>query len=85
MTHRSGGIDLPTLEQLVADGTIDTVVVAFADLQGRLLGKRVVGRFFLDHVVGQQVAPASDEQGAVEGRSARGSRRATTSSPSTST
>ena len=52
MTQRTGGIDLPTLEQLVADGTIDTVVVAFADLQGRLLGKRVVGRFFLDHVVG---------------------------------
>ncbi|MFI5043429.1 MAG: glutamine synthetase family protein [Acidimicrobiales bacterium] len=72
MTHRSGGIDLPTLEQLVADGTIDTVVVAFADLQGRLLGKRVVGRFFLDHVVGQQVAPASDEQGAVEARSGEG-------------
>ena len=40
-----------TLAQLVDDGTIDTVVVAFTDLQGRLMGKRVTGRFFLDHVL----------------------------------
>jgi glutamine synthetase len=35
----------------IADGTVDTVVVAFADLQGRLVGKRVTGHFFLDHVL----------------------------------
>ena len=43
-----------TVEQLrvaVADGTIDTVVLAFTDMQGRLQGKRVSGEFFLDEVV----------------------------------
>ena len=30
------------------DGDIDTVVVAFPDLQGRPVGKRVTGHFFLD-------------------------------------
>ena len=48
----TGPIDLPTLARLVDAGEIDTVVVAFTDLQGRLMGKRVTGRFFLDHVVG---------------------------------
>jgi glutamine synthetase len=52
----TGLIDIPTLAALVAEGAIDTVVVAFVDLQGRLMGKRVTGRFFLDHVVGE-VAP----------------------------
>ncbi len=48
----TGLIDLPTLSRLVAEDQIDTVVVAFVDLQGRLMGKRVTGRFFLDHVAG---------------------------------
>ena len=30
---------------------IDTVLVVFPDLQGRLMGKRVTGRFFRDHVL----------------------------------
>jgi glutamine synthetase len=30
---------------------IDTVVVAFTDMQGRLQGKRLHGRYFADHVV----------------------------------
>jgi len=38
------------LEQLIVNGHIDTVVVAFPDLQGRMVGKRTTGRFFLDHV-----------------------------------
>jgi glutamine synthetase len=40
-------------EQLVADienGTIDTVVAAFGDHAGRLIGKRTDGRFYLDVV-----------------------------------
>jgi len=40
-----------TLEQLRADvesGGIDTVVTAFTDMQGRLLGKREQAEFFLD-------------------------------------
>lgn len=43
-----------TLEKLkahVADGTIDTVIVAMTDMQGRLTGKRIHGQFFLDEVV----------------------------------
>lgn len=48
----TGRIDLPTLASLVDADEIDTVVVAFVDLQGRLMGKRVTGRFFVDHVVG---------------------------------
>jgi glutamine synthetase len=44
-----------TMDGLVAridDGSIDTVVVAFTDMQGRLQGKRLHGRYFADHVVG---------------------------------
>ena len=47
----SGRLDLPALRELVAAGQIDTVVVCFADMQGRLMGKRVTGHFFLDSVV----------------------------------
>ena len=32
-------------------GDIDTVVVAFTDMQGRLQGKRLHGRYFVEHVV----------------------------------
>jgi glutamine synthetase len=38
------------LERLVAAGDVDTVIVAFSDMQGRLVGKRVAARFFLDEV-----------------------------------
>jgi glutamine synthetase len=38
------------LERLVAAGDVDTVIVAFADMQGRLMGKRIAARFFLDEV-----------------------------------
>jgi glutamine synthetase len=43
-----------SLEELRADvesGAIDTVVVAFTDMQGRLMGKRVHAEFFLDEAV----------------------------------
>ncbi len=33
-------------------GEVDTVIVAFTDMQGRLQGKRLHGRYFADHVVG---------------------------------
>jgi glutamine synthetase len=36
------------LEQGVADGSIDNVIVAFTDMQGRLMGKRVQGKFFVE-------------------------------------
>src|SRR3546814_19312212 len=47
----TGNLDLETLTQLVEAGEIDTVLVCFPDMQGRLVGKRVTGRFFLDHAV----------------------------------
>jgi glutamine synthetase len=43
-----------TVEELhahVAAGEIDTVVLAFPDMQGRLQGKRFAARFFLDEVL----------------------------------
>jgi glutamine synthetase len=43
-----------SLEELRADvesGAIDTVVVAFTDMQGRLMGKRVHAEFFLEDSV----------------------------------
>jgi glutamine synthetase len=43
-----------TLEQLSHDveaGSVDTVVVAFTDMQGRLQGKRIHAPFFLDTVL----------------------------------
>ncbi len=36
---------------LVDEGTIDTVVVAFTDVQGRLQGKRLGARFFVDDAI----------------------------------
>jgi glutamine synthetase len=43
-------LSLTDLDGLVTAGEIDTVIVAFADMQGRLIGKRVAGRFFVDDV-----------------------------------
>ncbi len=47
----SGRLDVDELLSRIDDGTVDTVVVAFTDLQGRLVGKRVTGHFFRDHVL----------------------------------
>ena len=43
-----------TVEELrseIATGAIDTVVIAMTDMQGRLVGKRVHGTFFLEEVL----------------------------------
>jgi glutamine synthetase len=45
-----GNLTLTDLEPLVRDGAIDTVLVAFPDMQGRLMGKRMTGAFFLEQV-----------------------------------
>ncbi len=45
-----GNLDLRTLRDLVQDAEIDTILVTFPDVQGRLMGKRVTGHYFLDHV-----------------------------------
>ena len=47
-----------TIEQLRAEiesGTIDTVITAITDMQGRLQGKRNHAHYFLDHVLGHGV------------------------------
>ena len=44
-------MDVEQLRELVAEGRIDTVICAFPDLYGRLLGKRIDAGFFLDHAV----------------------------------
>jgi len=46
-----GRLDRKHLEQLVEQGDVDTVLTVFPDAFGRLMGKRVVGNYFLDHVV----------------------------------
>ncbi len=38
------------LQRLVASGEIDTVVLAFTDMQGRLVGKRVAAAHFVEEV-----------------------------------
>src|SRR4051795_8135952 len=45
-----GMLSLDELRDEVNDGTIDTIVTAFTDMQGRLFGKRIVGEYFLDEV-----------------------------------
>ncbi|CAB5050225.1 unannotated protein [freshwater metagenome] len=44
-------MSLEALKAGVADGSIDTVVVAMTDMQGRLTGKRIHGQFFLNEVL----------------------------------
>ena len=41
-------ISLDELRADVESGAIDTVVVAFTDMQGRLMGKRMQAEFFLE-------------------------------------
>jgi glutamine synthetase len=45
---------LEELKSEVESGAIDTVVVAFTDMQGRLMGKRLHGEFFLEGDVAEQ-------------------------------
>src|SRR3990170_1188051 len=43
-------LSLDELRGEIDSGAIDTVVVAFTDMQGRLLGKRLHGEFFLEEL-----------------------------------
>ncbi len=49
-TH--GLLDRADLLGLVEAGEIETVIAAIPDLYGRLMGKRIVARFFLDEILG---------------------------------
>ncbi|HEY9327553.1 MAG TPA: glutamine synthetase family protein [Streptomyces sp.] len=51
MSDRTAPLAVEELRLLVDSGEIDTVVLAFPDMQGRLQGKRFAAAFFLDEVV----------------------------------
>lgn len=51
MSDRTAPLALSDLRRLVHSSEIDTVVLAFPDMQGRLQGKRFAAPFFLDEVV----------------------------------
>src|SRR5260370_42329150 len=46
-------LTLEALERAVAARAIDTVVLALVDMEGRLVGKRLSARHFLESTVGQ--------------------------------
>jgi glutamine synthetase len=52
-THSPGMLTLEALDAAVAEGEIDTVLTVFPDMYGRLMGKRMTGRFFVDHVAAE--------------------------------
>ncbi|MEV6263687.1 glutamine synthetase family protein [Streptomyces sp. NPDC051784] len=51
MADRTSPLATDELRLLVERGEIDTVVLAFPDMQGRLQGKRFAASFFLDEVL----------------------------------
>ena len=52
----AGNLDLDELKEQVAAGAIDTVLACFPDMQGRLIGKRVSGRFFVEQAADEMHA-----------------------------
>lgn len=48
---RKGMLGLVELREHVEEGTLDTVLVAMTDMQGRLQGKRCAAQYFLDEVI----------------------------------
>ena len=52
MTRNDRHLDVADLTDRISRGEIDTVVVAFTDMQGRLQGKRLHGHYFADVVLG---------------------------------
>ncbi|MBC7402164.1 MAG: glutamine synthetase [Microbacteriaceae bacterium] len=50
MAARTGMLTTDQLYELIDDGTIDTVIVAFTDMQGRLVGKRASARLFREEI-----------------------------------
>ena len=43
-------MDLKELQKAADDGSVDTVLLTIADMEGRLQGKRLTARHFLDDV-----------------------------------
>ena len=48
MSDNTGMLTVAELTNLVADREVDTVIIAFTDMQGRLVGKRASARLFLE-------------------------------------
>jgi glutamine synthetase len=48
MTQRPPALSVTELKKLVDAGDIDTVIIAFTDMQGRLVGKRMTARLFVE-------------------------------------
>jgi glutamine synthetase len=46
----NGMLTVSQLRDEIENGSIDTVVTAFTDMQGRLMGKRIQGEYFLEEV-----------------------------------
>ncbi|MGH7185740.1 MAG: glutamine synthetase family protein, partial [Pseudomonadota bacterium] len=44
----SKNLSVDTLKRLIKSGEIDTVLICMVDMQGRLMGKRYTGHFFLE-------------------------------------
>src|SRR5881628_959264 len=44
-------LDVPTIEDLIKKDEIDTILMVFPDQQGRFMGKRVTGDFFLQDIL----------------------------------
>ena len=47
----AGMLSVKELQSAADDGTIDTIVTAFTDMQGRLFGKRIQAEYFLEEVL----------------------------------
>ncbi len=50
MAKRRGMLSIGELTKLIERDEIDTVILAFTDMQGRLIGKRVAARFFAEDI-----------------------------------
>lgn len=51
-TKIKGMLTLDELKAKVANGEVETVLAVFPDLYGRLIGKRITGDFFIEHIAG---------------------------------
>ncbi|MFQ5865212.1 MAG: glutamine synthetase family protein [bacterium] len=50
-TNVRGMLDVDRLKKMIAEEQIETVLTAFPDIYGRLMGKRIAGAFFLNEVL----------------------------------
>lgn len=50
--HVPGMLTRGQLDEQIETGAIETVLAGFPDMYGRLMGKRITGHFFKEHVAG---------------------------------